>query len=46
MAKIINSDVSPSQKQTIYKQLSSNIKKDIQNQRDKQKMRKKMVYYV
>tara|TARA_B110000037_G_scaffold20930_1_gene22857 strand:+ start:7922 stop:9271 length:1350 start_codon:yes stop_codon:yes gene_type:complete len=46
MAKIINSDVSPSQKQAIYKQLSSNIKKDIQNQRDKQKMRKKMVYYV
>ena len=46
MAKIINSDVSPSQKQTIYKQLSSNIKKDIQNQRNKQKMRKKMVYYV
>ena len=46
MAKIINSDVSPSQKQAIYKQLSSNIKKDIQNQRNKQNMRKKMVYYV
>ena len=46
VAKIINSDVSHSQKQALYEQLSNNIKKDIQSQKNKQNMRKKMVYHV